>query len=242
MEETMPMPGQPEPKLSFFSKLIMIFSNPSKVFANLKLYPDWFLPLLVIIVISIISSSLIKDIIAKDQKQAILDNDQMSQERKELMIQGMEKGGAFRSVMSIVGPVFIFIPFLVVAGVFYLSGSFVFGGNTTFKTIFSVYTWGYMVSILETIIKVPLMLAKNSTHVYTSLAVLFDQSESKTLAFKLANAIDLFSIWRLFLWGLGISIIYKFSQGKAYGIVIFWYIVWTLIVISISSVIPMANM
>jgi len=79
-------------------------------------------------------------------------------------------------------------------------------------------------------------------NVYTSLAVLFDPAKSGTTLFKLANAIDIFSLWRLFLWGLGISIIYKFSQGKAYGIVIFWYIAWTLISIGLSSVVPFLNM
>jgi hypothetical protein len=243
MEETMPIQGQAEPKLSFFNKLVLIFTNPGKVFANLKLYPDWLLPILLIIVVTIASSFLLKDLGIREAKQKILDSEQIPEEQKELIIQRMEQGGPLQMVMSVAGPViFIFIAFAVVAGVFYLTGSFVFGGNTTYKTMFSVYTWGYMVSILEAVIKIPLALAKNNIHVYTSLAVFFDPAQANTTLFKIANAIDVFAIWRLFLWGLGISIIYKFSQGKAYGIVIFWYVVWTLISIGLSSLIPWFNM
>jgi len=239
MEENVQVQGQQESKLSFFTKLGLIFTNPSKVFNNLKLHPDWLLPILIILVFTIASAFLLKDLGMNEARQRILDSEQIPEEQKDVILERMEQGGAMQSVWTVGGSiVFIFISFSVVAGVFYLTGSFVFGGSTTYKTMFSVYAWGYMVSILESVIKIPLILVKNSLHVYTSLAVLFDPTESNTTLFKLANAIDVFSLWRVFLWGLGISIIYKFSQAKSYGIVIFWYIIWTLISIGLSSLIP----
>jgi hypothetical protein len=232
------MQGQ-EPKLSFITKLVLIFTNPGKVFNNLKLYPDWLIPILLIIVVTIASSFLLKDIGIREVKQQILDSDQYNEEQKEMIVQRMEQTGPLSVVMSVAGPVvMVFISFAVAAGVFYLSGSFIFGGTSTYKTVFAVYTWGYMVSIVEALIKIPLVLAKDSIHVYTSLAVLMDPAESKTMLFKLANAFDIFAIWRLILWGMGIGIIYKFSAGKSYGIVVFWYIVWTLISAGLSSLIP----
>ena len=243
MEETKPVQGQQEAKLPFLTKIVLIFTNPSKVFANLKLYPDWLLPILLIIVFTIGSGLLLKDLGIQAYKQKILDSEQFTEEQKEQFLEGVEKSGAFQSVMGVVGPViFIFAAFAIATGVLYLTGNFVFGGTSTYKTMFSVYTWGSVVSVLEGLIKVPVALAKNSVNVYTSLAVFFDPAESGTTLFKLANAVDIFTLWRLFLWGLGISIIYKFSQGKAYGIVIFWYVVWTLISIGLSSVIPFLNM
>jgi hypothetical protein len=243
MEVTQPVQGQQEAKLPFLTKLVLIFTNPSKVFANLKIYPDWVLPIILIIVVAIASSVLLKDLGIQAYKDKMMNSDKYSEEQKEQILEGMEKGKAFQTVMGVVGPIAgIFVVFAVATGVLFLTANFVFGGASTFKTMFSVYTWGYIVSLLETLIKVPLILAKNSLHVYTSLAVLFDPAESDTALFKLANAVDIFSIWRLFLWGLGISIIYKFSQGKSYGIVIFWYIVWTLISIGLGSIIPFAGM
>ncbi len=243
MEVIQPVQGQQEAKLPFLTKLVLIFTNPSKVFANLKIYPDWLWPMLLILVFTIASSFLLKDLGIREAKQKIQDSEQIPEEQKEVIIERMEQGGPLQMVMGVVGPiVFIFAAFAVAAGVLYLTASFVFGGTSTYKTMFSVYTWGYIVSMLEGLIKVPLALAKNSVNVYTSLAIFFDPAESGTTLFKLANAVDIFSIWRLFLWGLGISIIYKFSQGKAYGIVIFWYIVWTLISIGLSSMIPFLNM
>jgi hypothetical protein len=239
MEENVQVQTPQETKLAFFTKLGLIFTNPSKVFQNLKVYPDWILPILVILVLSIASAFLLKDLGMQTAKQRIMDSEQIPEEQKDAIIERMDQGGPMQSVWAVGGTIiFIFISFSVAAGVFYLTGNFVFGGSTTYKTVFSVYTWGFMVSILETVIKIPLIMVKKSLNVYTSLAVLFDPAESNTTLFKLANAVDIFSLWRIFLWGLGISIIYKFSQAKSYGIVIFWFLVWTLLSIGLSSIIP----
>jgi hypothetical protein len=61
--------------------------------------------------------------------------------------------------------------------------------------------------------------------VYTSLAIMFDSTESGTLLFSLANAVDIFSIWRLALWALGFGILYKFSQAKSWMAVGIWYVI-----------------
>ena len=100
----------------------------------------------------------------------------------------------------------------------------------------AVYAWGFMVSIPEAVIKIPLMLAKNSIHVYTSLAIFFDPSESETVLFKIANAVDVFALWRVALWAIGFGVIYKFSAGKSYGVVGAWYVIWIVVSIALSSI------
>lgn len=225
-------------KLPAVQKLILIFTNPGKVFENLALYPDWLLPTILIIAIAIGSSFLVYDIQLEAQKEKILKNEQIPDERKDLILERFDeaKESPTRMIQPIVAIILItFISFATVAGVFLLAGNFIFGGKAKYIQMLAVYAWGYMVSIPETIVKIPMVLTKNSVHIYTSLALLFDPSESETVIFKLANAIDLFSIWRIALWAIGLGVVYKFSKEKSNYIVIGLYVIYVFIYIGISS-------
>jgi hypothetical protein len=225
-------------KLPVFQKLILIFTNPGKVFENLERHPDWLLPTILIIVFAIGSSFLVYDIQLEAQKEKFLKNEQIPEERKDIIIERFDeaKDSPTRMIQPIVAIILItFISFAAVAGIFLLAGNFMFGGKAKYIQMLAVYAWGYMVAIPETIVKIPMILTKNSMHVYTSLALLFDPSESETVLFKLANAVDLFSIWRIALWAIGLGVVYKFSKEKSNYIVIGLYIIYVFVYIGISS-------
>ncbi|MCK5032365.1 MAG: YIP1 family protein [Calditrichia bacterium] len=225
-------------KLPLFQKLILIITNPGKVFENLALHPDWLLPTILIIVLAIGSSFLVYDIQLEAQKERFLKNDKIPDDRKELIMERFDeaKDSPTRMVQPTIAIIVItFISFAAVAGIFLLVGNFMFGGKAKYIQLLAVYAWGYMVAIPETLVKIPMMLTKNSIHVYTSLAVLFDPAESETVLFKIANAVDLFSIWRIALWAIGLGVVYKFSKEKSNYIVIGLYVIYVFIYIGISS-------
>ncbi len=240
MEVTQPVQGQQEAKLPFLTKLVLLFTNPAKLFANLKLYPDWLIPIIIIIVCSIGSAWINQDLIKQRQIDKISKWEQVPDEQREAAIQKTEESGIISTTVGIT--VFTFVIFLFVSLLFWVSGNFVFGGSAKFVSVLSVYTWGSLTFIPEEIIKTILRGVRSTYDVYSSLALLMDPEQSKTVLFKLANAIDIFSIWRLFLWGLGLSIIYNFTRGKSYGIVIFWYVFGVLIWIGLTLLIPWLEM
>ncbi len=224
--------------ISLTQKLILIFTNPTKVFENLVLKPDWIIPALLIIVFSIGASFFVYDIQLDDQRQKFLKNENIPEERKDLILEQLDEAqnSSTRMIRPIVAIIiFTFVSIAVVAGVLLIAGNFVLGGKADYKSMLAIYAWGYLVAIPETLIKIPLMMAKESVHVYTSLALLFDPSDAETVIFKLANAVDLFSIWRIVLWSIGFGVVYKLSGEKSYSVVISLYVVYVLIYIGISS-------
>ncbi len=224
--------------ISLTQKLILIFTNPTKVFENLVLKPDWIIPTLLIIVFSIGASFFVYDIQLDDQRQKFLKNENIPEERKDLILEQLDEAqnSSTRMIRPIVAIIiFTFVSIAAVAGVLLIAGNFVLGGKADYKSMLAIYAWGYLVAIPETLIKIPLMMAKESVHVYTSLALLFDPSDAETVIFKLANAVDLFSIWRIVLWSIGFSIVYKLSGEKSYSVVISLYVIYVLIYIGISS-------
>ena len=229
---------QREEPLSFISKLVLIFTNPSKVFESLALYPSWIGPTLVILFVSLISGFLMRDLGIQAQKEKIIQSEKIPEERKEMILERIEQGtGSPLQMIMMFGSIaiFVFASIAVVAGLYLFSGNTLLGGSATYKSMLAVYAWGFLVSVPEAIIKIPLALAKNSIHVYTSLAIFFDTSESETTLFKIANAVDIFAIWRIALWAIGFSIVYKFTSGKSYVVIGTWYVIWIAISIVFSN-------
>jgi hypothetical protein len=129
----------------------------------------------------------------------------------------------------------VFAGYAIVALAFMVVGNFILGGEATFKQNYALFAWGSTIGIVESIVKIPMMLIKNSVEVYTSLAILMDSSESKTVMFKILNAFDIFAIWKVIVISIGFSILYKFSRGKSYSAIGGLYAIYILIAIGLSQ-------
>ena len=226
------------PKLSAVQKIIGIFSNPTPVYENLRIYPDWLIPVLITMVMSIIFVFSTSDLTVQIQKEAIYNNSMIPEEYKDKAIENIEnKTEMERNLEATAGSVInILIVYLVAAGAFFVFGNFLLGGDAKFKQIFAMYSWTGLIGALELLVKLPMALAKGSLHVYTSLAVLLDPGQEKTILFGLLNAIDIFTIWKIILWASGMSIIYRFSKGKGYTAAISLYLIVLVVSIGFSQI------
>jgi len=232
--------GQQEPvvaEMSLLAKLSQIFTNPSKVFQHIDSYLDWLVPILIIIVFAIGRNLIMYDLEITATKEKIAQNEKIpDQQKTEILAKIDEEANDPAQTYKQIGYaiVFTFLFAFVVAGLYLLTGNVILGGKATYSKILGVYALGALVFIPEQIVKVPLALAKGSKYVYTSLAILFDQSQSQTLLFQLANAIDIFSIWRVSLWAIGFSVVYKFSLGKSYTAIVIWYVIGIFILYGLN--------
>jgi len=219
-----------QPKMSGINKIINIFTDPGSVFRDLRRYPTWLLPFSLVMLMSIVFTISTEDLILKYQKEAIYNSTLIPEEQKDQIIEKYEnKTPKRRHIESVIaGVVNVSVLFVVAAGIFWIVGNFVLGGAASFKQLFCMYSWAGMITVLELIIKLPLSLAKGSLNVYTSLAVLMDPEQSKTILFQILNAFDIFTIWKIVLWGMGFGVIYNFSKGKSYAAVISLYILYLI--------------
>jgi hypothetical protein len=227
-----------EQTLSIGQLLTTIFTNPAQAFTSLVAKPNWLIPVIIMLVLSLASGYLIQDITTEMTRERIIASEQIPEQTKDQILANMEAqaGSPLAYVqMVIVILVVVLVPIFFVAAVFLLAGNFIFGGESNYKTMLAVYSWGLMVSVPETIIKIPLMLMNKTIHVYTSLAVLFDTADSQTALFKFANSIDIFSLWRVVLWAIGFGVAYKFSKGKSYTAIGLLYVIYVVLYVVISG-------
>ncbi len=224
-------------ELSMLETFIAVFTNPEQAFQSIKARPNWLFPVIAIILFGILSSIFLADINIEMQKKAILDSERIQEEQKDMFLAEFEDPSFMRKYgFGIIGIAFyVFAGFSIAALAFMVVGNFIMGGSTTFKQNFTLFAWGSLIGIVESLIKIPLMVSKGTIEVYTSLAVFMDSSQSKTVLFGILNAIDLFAIWKIIVFAIGFSVIYNFSKGKSYAAVISLYVLYTLGAVGISQ-------
>ncbi len=214
-----------------------VLTEPATAFENIKAYPNWLFPILLSLIVSLSFVYYTQDISLEYQKKSILESEQLTEEQKDAALERFEEPGVFMTlVMPSIGVVVsVFLIPALMAAILMLFGNFAFGGNAEFKTLFSVAAWGGMVGVVEAIVKLPLMVIRHTYEVYTSLALLLEPADSKSIIFKLFNAVDLFSIWKIIVFSIAFSVVYKFSKGKSYGTIISLYVVYTFIIIGLGQ-------
>lgn len=219
--------------MSIISNIINTYIAPSKVFESVKDF-EWkkaLVPLLVLVVLGVISYWVIQDLVAEVQYDAGLErienSSRIPDDQKEEIIAKMESqmDSGPQKIMAWVasglgGPISVFFMALIAL----LVGNTFMGGSAKYGQLLNVTAWAFMVNILESIVKIPLMLSKWSIEVYTGLGVL-GIGEKGTFIHSLLAGIDIFAIWRIVLIAIGMGIIYnKKTQPYAVGMLIAWFI------------------
>ncbi len=224
-------------KMGLITKTTHLITDPQSLFENLRSHPDWLIPLIIAILVTIAFAFSISDVMFEYQKEAIYENSLIPEEFKDVAIEQMEnKTPLRRNIETAVGGlVQVFLVYLIGAGAFLLVGNFFMGGQAKFKQMFSLFSWVGLIGVLEMALKLPLILSKGSIHVYTSLAIFIDLADKKTALFSLLNAVDVFMIWKVILWSIGMSAIYQFSRAKGYTAVISLYVIFVAISIGLGQ-------
>ena len=217
--------------MSILSNIINTYIAPSKVFESIKDF-EWkkaLVPLLILAVLGIISYAVIQDLAddyGYDKAVSVIENmDRLTDEQKVEQIAKIEERMEGPQITSWVssglgGPITVLFMTLIAL----LVGNTFMGGSAKYGQLLNVTAWAFMINILETIVKIPLMLNKWTLEVYTGLGVL-GIGEKGSFINSLLAGMDIFAIWRIILIAIGMGIIYnKKTQPYAVGMLIAWFV------------------
>jgi hypothetical protein len=207
--------------MSILANVINSYTAPSKVFESVKDF-DWkkaLIPLLILAVLGVISFWAIQDLVTEVQYdttvERIENSSRIDDAQKEEIIANMEEKMDGAQITSWVasalgGPITVFFMALIAL----LVGNTIMGGSAKFGQLVNITAWAYMINILESLVKIPLMLNKWTLEVYTGLGVL-GIGEKGSFINSLLASIDIFAIWRIVLIAIGMGIIYN-KKTKPY--------------------------
>ena len=218
--------SEPVEEMSAGQRIVGIFTSPQKVFQYLRVKPEFWIPVILAIIVGVISSYLVYDIAISDTISNYEKMDMPDQQR-DMIIDSIEsrRTGPWRYTSIFIFPIIgVFVIFALVTLAYWFVGNVVLGGKAKFKQVFSAFAYSYLIlTIVGAIVKVPLMLSNQTIKVQTSLAAFMSQEASKTALYRFLDAFDIFTIWMLVVFAIGYAVIYRFSQVKAFmGVFVTW--------------------
>ncbi|MBN2029405.1 YIP1 family protein [bacterium] len=222
-------------EISPVGRIIGIFTSPRETFESIRQKPTWLVPFIISILFAIVFTFLAMDIVLKDQIA--------QQQARGVSQEQIEAQSNYQTIGKYVSGVFIIIgtlvSWVVVSAVFLFGGNTVMGGEAKFKKIFSVVAWTSLIGILGGLIKIPLILSKGTMQgVTTSLAILLplpEPGENPSFLYQLFTRFDLFTIWTIALYCIGLAVVYQFTTKKAATLVISLWAIYIILSVTFGS-------
>ncbi len=219
--------------------LFNVFFEPREVFTSLlerKHWQDAILPIFITAIVGLGSMVILKDLLVEVQlvqtEKFILDSSKISEEqREEMLYDSLEKIHNPSTSMKVMGysssalstPVRILLMSLIVL----MIGNFFFGGKSSFGNVLVMTSYTYMIAVLESLVKVPLMITQWRINIQTGLGLL-GIGEQGDFIYNFLSGMDLFSLWRIILLAVGMSVLYQ-REIKPFliALIIYWILLTT---------------
>jgi hypothetical protein len=222
-------------EMSPFLRFINIFYSPKEVFASLATSKwAWIAPTILIFLVGLASYPFIKTIMADERVRSMETSplfERIPEAQKEEIFESTRESIENPPWYQwILGALAGFIPVFVAGGIMLLIGNLILGGETRFWKMLNVFAFSSLISIPESIIKVPLIYSKETLDIRTSLAIILPSDSTASFTHAFLNNIDIFSIWMVSLVVIGMGVyLQKISVKKiAVWISIFW-LIWVFI-------------
>lgn len=223
-------------EMNVFQKIVGIFTSPAKTFASIDLKPTILVPLLLIIAVNLVFVFTAGDVIKTEsltrQEQAMQERGMDPDQIDDALARTEKFMGITMPAFSVVGPVVVLV---VIAGVFLFVGNVILGGKTTFKKVMSVATWSWLVVSLYSLVMLPIVLAKESLQVSFSLATFMSEDARQSFLYNLLAKVDIFYIWWLVVFSIGLAVIYKMRIQKTATAVFITYAIYALVTSSLAG-------
>jgi hypothetical protein len=226
--------------LSQGARFIDAFIAPTKTFADIRRNASWWLPFIVVCILSLIFAytvlhkvgiaglvdSIIHNNASLSDRIANSPPDQAARIRSSIEMQ-------FRFMY--IAPVLFLIVGLIVSGIFLATANFAFGGKTNYKQMLAVWFYGTLPLMFISILAIITLFAgmqsdsfniKNT--VGTNIGYYLQGGSSPQWLITLLSSVDIFAIWAAVLLTIGISIVSGIKRSSAAIIVFGWWALYVL--------------
>jgi len=231
---------EPEPKgMGEFSRLTGVFFEPSKTFEDIAARPNFWVPLILAIVVGTIMLMLFAQHVGwermlRHQFEISPRTQQMPADQREAALQMQLK---FMPVVTYAGPL-IGTPLTYLIWSLLLFGIVkgIMSAPVKYKQVFAAVCYGSLPGVIFALLCIVVMFTKNPDDFNLSNPLVFnpgafmDPVSSPKFAYSLASSLDLFTLWTLILIGLGLKGAggRKFATGSAMTAVFLPWVIWTL--------------
>jgi Yip1 domain len=235
-----PVPSSEPAALSQGARIIDTFIAPSKTFADLRRNASWWVPFLLMIVVS---SAMVYTAGQKIGFRKIMENQMQAQPKTQDRLerlpanqreQQLEQGANVTKIISYVFPVITLVIWLIIAGVLFATFKFAAGAGVSFKVSLAIVVYSALPLMLKTLLAMLSVVAGINPDSFSfqnpvaSNPGYFMNPAGNVFLYSVASGLDIFAIWTLVLTAIGFTCVSKVKSGPAYAIVFGWWAVFTL--------------
>lgn len=215
------------------SNIFRVFYEPSELFEEQKTNPKWLFPLIIIIVVVTLSYILIHPIV-NEYKLRMIEEKVEDEEQREQIEKGMK--GSQSLILSLLQTVLSITVLILLQSLFLYITALICGGSINYKLSFSVVTHSNLIMALGSIITSLLIFLKKSIYAGLNFGVLLPETYTQTFIFALLHKLNFFSIWMVYIMGLGIAIVSDLKKKTVIPIVYILWIIWIVITSILQNV------
>ena len=118
---------------------------------------------------------------------------------------------------------------VIVSAVYLFVGNVILGGKASFKKVLSVTSWSWLIFSLAGLVMLPLVLSQETMQISFSLATFMSDESKTTFLYKFLQKVEIFSIWWLAVYSIGLSVIYKMETKKMATAVAAVYLIYAVV-------------
>jgi hypothetical protein len=227
--------------MNFLNRLKGVIFNPKETMKHVAEHSPWKDALIVLLIVGALFTYLVQPCTQQDSINTVKNNtklrDQIGEEKFSEMIDRIQNP----SKVQIILQSFVFTPIVVLLSLLLSAAVIMVLGRMTstegkYVQIFSSYLHASFIDkILGALVRlIMIFTSKTVMGTTTSLALFFPKLEALSLKFIILSQFDFFQLWLFWVLGYGLSSIFKINLKKAMFISFGFWILKSLLNVSIG--------
>jgi hypothetical protein len=242
-DQALSMEGQP---LTQVERVVDTFIAPSKTFTDILRSTSWWLPFVLMLIVTVASTITIDKKIGFDRvaeqtvEQSASSTERMSQLTADQRERQIHIIGISMKVVSYGFSVCALVISLIIALLNWASINFGFGAKTTFGQNFAVVMYASLPRLFIGLLNIVFILTGVNTENFNlnnpvGTNIGYYMADSAPWIKAALSAFDVFAIWTLVLSIIGLSIISGKTKGQAAIVVVGWTLFFLIIAVGFAA-------
>jgi hypothetical protein len=227
-----------QPRLSEPARLINVFVSPSKTFQDIRQNASWWVPLVILSLMSIFFFQMIDKKVGFDEvaRHMMESNSRVQQLPADQQAKTIDVTAKFMKGAGYASPIFALVYAAVIAGVLWFSFNFFMDAQIPFGRAMAIVFYGWLPTMVGTALATISLIFGNpegfrmDNPVGTNPAYFLDFATTSKFVYTILTSFDVISLWCVALIGIGFAINAKKKISPAAGITLVaaWFFVYKL--------------